>query len=141
IRGLVELQEEPDSSEAIADRDKAILNGLEQAVAALCQMRRSEGDALAAILTDHVDRMEDLTRIVENDPSRTTAEIARRLEGQVAALIESAPSLDRDRLHAEAVLLATKADLREEIDRLKAHVAASRDLIAKGGPVGRKLDF
>jgi len=55
--------------------------------------------------------------------------------------LESAPKLDADRLHAEAAILATKSDLREEIDRLKAHVAAGRDLLEKGGPVGRKLDF
>jgi uncharacterized protein (TIGR00255 family) len=56
-------------------------------------------------------------------------------------LLDGSSGLDRDRLHAEAALLATKADLREEIDRLKAHVVAARDLISKGGPVGRKLDF
>jgi uncharacterized protein (TIGR00255 family) len=56
-------------------------------------------------------------------------------------LLDGTAALDRDRLHAEAALLATKADLREEIDRLKAHVAAARELLAKGGPVGRKLDF
>jgi uncharacterized protein (TIGR00255 family) len=59
----------------------------------------------------------------------------------VALLTDGTQGLDRDRIHAEAAMLATRADLREEVDRLKAHVAAARDLLAKGGPVGRKLDF
>src|SRR5690606_3121863 len=115
--------------------------GLERAIRALRAMRESEGEALKSVLSTHVDRIAELARTVEDDPSRTTAEIARRLEAQVATLMEGAPSLDRDRLHMEAALLATKADLREEIDRLKAHVTAARDLLDGGGPIGRKLDF
>lgn len=141
IRGLVEFREAVDSEEIIAARDAAILDGLSRAVAALGDMRRREGDALGRLLSGHVDRIEELARRVEADPSRSPEEIARKLEAQLQALLESAPSLDRDRLHAEAALLATKADLREEIDRLKAHVAAARELLAEGGPIGRKLDF
>ncbi|WP_416796083.1 YicC/YloC family endoribonuclease [Ciceribacter azotifigens] len=141
IRGLVEFREAVDSEEIIAARDAAILDGLSRAIAALGDMRRREGDALGRLLSGHVDRIEELARRVEADPSRSPEEIARKLEAQLQALLESAPSLDRDRLHAEAALLATKADLREEIDRLKAHVAAARELLAEGGPIGRKLDF
>ncbi len=141
IRGLVEFREAIDSEEIIAARDAAILDGLSRAVAALGDMRRREGDALGRLLSGHVDRIEELARRVEADPSRSPEEITRKLEAQLQALLESAPSLDRDRLHAEAALLATKADLREEIDRLKAHVAAARELLAEGGPIGRKLDF
>ncbi len=141
IRGLVEFREAVDSEEIIAARDAAILEGLSRAVAALGDMRRREGEALGRLLSGHVDRIEELARRVEADPSRSPEEIARKLEAQLQALLESAPSLDRDRLHAEAALLATKADLCEEIDRLKAHVAAARELLTEGGPIGRKLDF
>lgn len=141
IRGLVEFREAVDGEEIIAVRDAAILDGLSRAVAALGDMRRREGEALGRLLSGHVDRIEELARRVEADPSRSPEEITRKLEAQLQALLESAPSLDRDRLHAEAALLATKADLREEIDRLKAHVAAARELLAEGGPIGRKLDF
>ncbi|MFC3165178.1 YicC/YloC family endoribonuclease [Ciceribacter thiooxidans] len=141
IRGLVEFREAVDSEEIIAARDAAILEGLSKAVAALGDMRRREGEALGRLLAGHVDRIEELARRVEADPSRSPEEIARKLEAQLQALLESAPSLDRDRLHAEAALIATKADLREEIDRLKAHVGAARELLAEGGPIGRKLDF
>ncbi|MGF0536577.1 YicC/YloC family endoribonuclease [Agrobacterium sp. ES01] len=141
IRGLVDFEEEKDSDEAIAARDKAILDGLEKAAIALCDMRSSEGEALGKLLSAQVDRIEELALVVENDPSRSVEEIARKIETQISTLMETATNLDRDRLHAEAAILATKADLREEIDRLKAHVAAARDLLQAGVPVGRKLDF
>lgn len=141
IRGLVEFREADENEAAAEARDRAILEGLEQALDDLVAMRLSEGEALAAILSGHVRTIAELTQRVESDPSRSTEEIARRLGQQITLLTEAASGLDRDRLYAEAALLATKADLREEIDRLKAHVAAANDLLAKGGPIGRKLDF
>ncbi|MBW9112840.1 YicC family protein [Rhizobium cauense] len=141
IRGIIEFRETEDGDEAIAARDSDITAGLIAALADLRQMRELEGAALSRILLDHVATIEGLTQAIERDPSRSPQEIAGRLAAQVALLMDGSGKLDRDRLHAEAALLATKADLREEIDRLKAHVAAARDLIGKGGPVGRKLDF
>lgn len=141
IRGLVEFKEAVDDSEAVARRDADIVSGLEAAVHALCDMRRIEGDALFRLLSDQITRIEELALQVEADPSRQPEEIARKLENQIAVLLDGSAKLDRDRLHAEVALLATRADLREEIDRLKAHVAAARDLLTLGGPIGRKLDF
>lgn len=141
IRGLVEFRETEDSEEALAARDVEVTEGLKAALVELTLMREQEGAALSRVLLDHVSTIETLTRTIESDPSRSQQEIAERLKAQVAMLLESSAALDRDRLHAEAALLATRADLREEIDRLKAHVAAARELLAKGGPVGRKLDF
>jgi uncharacterized protein (TIGR00255 family) len=141
IRGLVEFRETEDSDEAVAARDAELTAGLLAALADLRTMREQEGAALARVLLDHVATIEDLTVSIERDPSRSPQEIAARLASQVALLLDGVATLDRDRLHAEAALLATKADLREEIDRLKAHVAAARELLARGGPIGRKLDF
>ena len=141
IRGLVDFRETQDSEETIAARDADILSGLMAALSDLRTMREQEGAALTRVLLGQIATIEGLTSTIEADPSRSPQEIAARLSAQVALLMEGAGALDRDRLHAEAALLATKADLREEIDRLKAHVTASRDLLVKGGPVGRKLDF
>jgi uncharacterized protein (TIGR00255 family) len=141
IRGLVEIREPEEDEDAIAARDTGILTCLDEACRHLQRMRESEGSALGVVLQGHVGRIAELTAIVDNDLSRSPEEIIRRLSLQLAALLQGTPSLDRDRLHSEAALLATKADLREEIDRLKAHVAAAGELIANGGPVGRKLDF
>jgi uncharacterized protein (TIGR00255 family) len=141
IRGLVDMREATDDAEAIAARDADILDGLERAVSALADMRTTEGAALRRILEEQITRIEGLALQIEADPSRSPEEIARRLEAQLAGLMDTANGLDRDRLHQEIALIATKADLREEIDRLKAHVTAARELLATGGPVGRKLDF
>jgi uncharacterized protein (TIGR00255 family) len=141
VRGLVEFKEAEEDEDAVAARDADIMAGLQAALDDLRDMRRQEGDALGKVLLGHVATIETLTTTVERDPSRSPQEIAARLATQVSMLLDGSSGLDRDRLHAEAALLATKADLREEIDRLKAHVAAARDLISKGGPVGRKLDF
>ncbi|WP_018898752.1 YicC/YloC family endoribonuclease [Rhizobium sp. 2MFCol3.1] len=141
IRGIVDFRETEDSPEAIAARDAEIMNGLSLALTDLRHMREQEGAALSRVLLDQVAIIERLTGVVESDPSRSPREIAARLAAQVAMLMDASGKFDQDRLHAEAAILATKADLREEIDRLKAHVAAARDLLAKGGPIGRKLDF
>ena len=141
IRGLVDIREVGDEPDAMAGRDAAILACLDRALLGLTAMREREGDALGAILGGHVQRIGDLTAAVESDPSRSPEDITRRLAAQLAPLFDGTVSLDRDRLHAEAALLATKADLREEIDRLKAHVAAALDLLTTGGQVGRRLDF
>jgi uncharacterized protein (TIGR00255 family) len=141
IRGIIEFREVEEGEEAAATRDADIMAGLEGALYDLRTMRQHEGRALGQVLLGHVETIETLTATVEHDPARSPSEIASRLVAQVAVLLDGASGLDRERLHAEVALLATKADLREEIDRLKGHIAAARELLAKGGPVGRKLDF
>ncbi len=141
IRGLVDIREAEEDEAGLAARDAAIMVGLADALIRLQHMREAEGAALASVLRGQIGRIADLVEIVEKDPSRMPDELARRLSMQIEALLQDGSIFDRDRLHAEAALLATKADLREEIDRLKAHVAAAGDLIDRGGPVGRRLDF
>ncbi|AYD00407.1 hypothetical protein NCHU2750_10140 [Neorhizobium sp. NCHU2750] len=141
IRGLVDIREQEDGEDALLARDAAILSGLSKALANLREMREREGAALRSVLAAHVARIAELTHLVEADPARTPDEIARKLTQQVDQLLQDKAGLDRDRLYAEVALLATKADLREEIDRLKAHVAAVGELLQNGGPIGRKLDF
>jgi uncharacterized protein (TIGR00255 family) len=141
VRGLVDFREAEESEAEAQTRDADIRAGLAEAIRRLADMRRKEGAALADVLLGQVARIEALTAAVEADPSRSVVAIAERLTLQVATLMQGATALDRDRLHQEVALLATKADLREEIDRLKSHVRAARELIAEGGPIGRKLDF
>jgi uncharacterized protein (TIGR00255 family) len=104
-------------------------------------MRRGEGAALAAFLDERLTAIAALTKAADDNPGRRPEAIRERLAQSVAALLESSRGFDENRLHQEAVLLAAKADIREELDRLKTHVAATRDLIRQGGPVGRRLDF
>lgn len=142
LRGVVDFRDVADDPAALEMLDRDVLAGLEKAAAAMAAMREAEGAALAAVLLAQVAAIEKLTDLIESDPSRMPEQIRARLGAQLAALLEGAAgTLDRDRLHAEAAILATKADVREELDRLRSHIAAARDLLQKGGPVGRKLDF
>ncbi|MBW3098706.1 YicC/YloC family endoribonuclease [Pseudohoeflea coraliihabitans] len=141
IRGMVELREPALDDEARGRRDAALGAGLDEAITALSEGRQQEGAALVAVLQDQLERVAALVEAVENSPARTPEAIRARLADQLAALLDAGAALDPDRLAMEAALLATKADLREEIDRLKAHVTAARALLAGSGPVGRRLDF
>ena len=104
-------------------------------------MRRREGVSLGQILSQRIDEIERLAGRAEAAPGRKPDAIRARLAEQVAALLESSDRFDPDRLNQEALLVATKADIREELDRIASHVSQAREMIARGGPVGRRLDF
>src|SRR5690606_29233464 len=127
--------------EARAALDAAVMELLQQALDGLERARIEEGRALQPVLEGHLAAIAGLADRARSDPSREPAAIRERLREQVALLLDASAGLDESRLHAEAAFLATKADIREELDRLDTHVASARALIAAGGPVGRKLDF
>ncbi|MCP8940261.1 YicC family protein [Alsobacter sp. SYSU M60028] len=141
VRGVVEVVEGAEDAGAVAAAGAAMLEGLDIALAALCATRLEEGRALAAILTTRIETIARLAAAADACPARKPEAIRARLAEQIATLVGASAGLDPNRLYQEAVLLASKADVREEIDRLGAHVAAARDLLAKGGPIGRRLDF
>ena len=141
LRGVLDVPEAVESEESRATLDQLVLRVFEQALTELEQARRREGDALGQLLAGHLDQVEALTLRAEADPSRDAKAIRERLAEQVRLLTEAAAGLDEDRLHQEAAFLATKADIREEIDRLKTHIASGRALLSAGGAVGGKLDF
>ena len=141
VKGVIETAEAEEDEQVRADLGATILADLDGALARLIADREREGGAILTVLKSRLDEVERLVRDVEASPARTPEAIRGRLAEQVAALLDAAPALDPDRLHQEAVLLATRADVREEIDRLDAHVAAARGLLDDGGPVGRRLDF
>lgn len=141
LRGVLDIPEMTETEEERAAGDAGILAALDHALIGLETSRRAEGAALGMVLLAQVDEIEVLTLRVEADPSREPAVIRERLAEQVRLLLDASGSFDEQRLHTEAALLATKADIREEIDRLKTHITSARALIAQGGPVGRKLDF
>lgn len=141
IRGVVDFREPEEQEGERAARDGDLLAGLRLALADIAAMRETEGAALCRVLLDQIEKIALLTGQIEVDPSRSPQSIAARLAQQVALVLESGLTIDQDRLYGEVALLAAKADIREEIDRLRTHVAAARDLLKKGGPVGRKLDF
>ncbi|MCC7347895.1 MAG: YicC family protein [Variibacter sp.] len=140
IKGVVEISEAGESEEEHRAAEQAVLAGFDRAVAALVSMRETEGVSLHRVLDLRLTEIAALTARAEANPGRQPEAIKARLAEQIAALMETA-RFDSDRLHQEAILLATKADVREEIDRLVSHVDQARRLLAEGGPVGRRLDF
>ena len=141
IRGVVDVVEAGDDEQALAAACAGALVSLDEAIEALLAARRAEGAALAAILNDRLAVIAALTQAADLSPARRPEAIALRLAQSVAALLDAGRSFDENRLYQEAVLLAAKADIREELDRLSTHVEAARELIRGGGPVGRRLDF
>lgn len=141
LRGVMELSEPEIPSDILASLDKKITDSFQVAVKELVSARKVEGDALYTIMSGHLEKIAKLTGDVENDPSRSPQTIRARLETHLEKYDLSALDLDKDRMHQEAVVLAAKADLREELDRLMAHVDAGRQLLDAKAPVGRKLEF
>lgn len=141
LRGVIEPVDDMVPEDKRAELDAALLAGLDEALARLSAMRAEEGARLLAVLSGQVDEIERLQARAAALASTQPDAIRKRLAEQVAALVEDAGTLDQERLAQEAALLMTKADIREELDRLSAHVAAARELLAVDEPVGRKLDF
>lgn len=140
--GILTVDDAEDDEETRAAMMAELTATLDQALAELSAMRATEGTAVGALITGQIDRIAELTAAAETLPARQPEAIRARLAAQVAELLDAgAGALDPQRLHQEAVLLATKADIREELDRLTAHVAAVRDLMRSGGAIGRRLDF
>jgi uncharacterized protein (TIGR00255 family) len=141
LKGVVESVEEEESPAAREAREAAMLQDLEAAIDALDRARREEGGRLAVVLAEHLDGLQRLSEKANATAALQPEAIRARLNAQVATLLEAAPQIAAERLAQEAALLATRADVREELDRLRAHVAAARDLLAEGDAVGRRLDF
>jgi uncharacterized protein (TIGR00255 family) len=141
LRGVLDVAPSEDSEEAVRARDGAMIASLDQAFVSLVAARRAEGVRLTAIIGAQIDRIEALTIIARDSPARSSEAMAAKLAEQVSRLMQANASFDKDRLHQEAVLLATRADIQEEIDRLFAHIEAARRLLAAAEPVGRQFDF
>jgi uncharacterized protein (TIGR00255 family) len=141
IKGVIEVVE-PESSEAEDKAAKAAAAAtFEQALNNLVEMRKREGVTLGQILSQRMDEIESLMKKAEAAPGRKPEAIKARLAEQIAALLEASDRFDPDRLSQEAVMIAAKADIREELDRIASHISQAREMIGKGGAIGRRLDF
>jgi uncharacterized protein (TIGR00255 family) len=141
IKGVIEVVE-PESGEAEDKAAKAAtIAAFEQALNNLTEMRRREGVTLGQILSQRMDEIESLMKKAEAAPGRKPEAIRARLAEQIAALLDASDRFDPDRLSQEAIMIAAKADIREELDRIASHVSQAREMIGKGGAIGRRLDF
>ena len=139
LRGVLDADEETDDAETRTPVEAAMAATVEQALDALKISREREGDQLRPVIEDFVARIEALVTTAETEATAQTAAVRDRFARRMAELAPDAPGLE-ERIVLEAAALATRADVREELDRLTAHVASARALLDQP-PAGRKLDF
>ena len=141
LRGILEPageEETPASREALG---AAFLAGWESALGRLVAVREAEGARLETVLRERLAEMASLAAAAEASAAAQPDAIKARLRSLVAALLEASPALPEERLAQEAALLVARADIREELDRLAAHLAAAQDLLREGAAIGRRFDF
>ena len=141
IRGVVEVTGLPEEEDQRERRQAAMLASFGEALTALAAARLEEGARLQAVLTQQVARIAELAAAARVNPARSVEAVRARLAEQVSRLLDTGQPLDPARLHQEAVLAATRADIQEEIDRLDSHIESARQLLASHDAIGRKFDF
>jgi len=141
VKGVIEVVDAEQGEEERRTVESDVVSGFGAALAGLIENRHREGETLGRILSGRLDEIAVLIDRAETAAARRPDAIKQRITDQVAALLEVSDRFDADRLHQEAVLIAAKADVREELDRLAAHVEQAQQTVTKGGAVGRRLDF
>ncbi len=141
VKGVLEVVEEEESGDETAARMAAMRKDLQTALKELSAARRAEGKHLKAAVETHLQTIEELTDKAAARAEAQPEALKARLKSLVEELLEAVPALPEERLAQEAALLAARGDVREELDRLRAHSAAARELLEGGGTVGRRLDF
>lgn len=145
VRGVIEEEDgAEENEEALANLDRALSGTLDEVLKALAAARAAEGRALSAVIDRHIGEIGELCKRAADRASAQIGTVRARFETQLAELLERAPPLSEERFAQEVALLIGKADVREELDRLAAHIAQARTLLAEArpdNPVGRKFDF
>ncbi len=141
VRGVVEMAEEEESDDLQVERRALIIDSLGDLLTDLADARAQEGERITTVLNDQLGRIKELCDGADKQAELQPRMIREKLDAQVAELLQSLPALPEERLAQEAALLMTKADIREELDRLFAHVEAARQQLGDGGVIGRGLDF
>ncbi|MDX2309405.1 MAG: YicC/YloC family endoribonuclease [Hyphomicrobium sp.] len=140
LRGVLEI----DDQRVEGDDQRLhemMLTTLQTALSGLSDVRRSEGARLSDLVAGQINEVDRLAAIVRESPARRPERIQMRLRELVQRLLDSANGFDPERLHQEAVLVATRTDVEEELQRLAVHTESVQELIVQGGAIGRKLDF
>ena len=141
LKGVLDVELPKIDEAESARRTEALQKGFGKAIDGLAEMRKVEGKRLADLVAAHLNEIERLCTAAMASAGAQPLAIRQKVEKQFVELLQGLTPLNEERLAQEAAILAGKADVREELDRLNAHIAAARDLMAKGGAVGRKLDF
>ncbi|WP_298848864.1 YicC/YloC family endoribonuclease [uncultured Ruegeria sp.] len=138
LKGMMDAGADADDPAPLVAHLTSEFSGL---LAAFVDMRRTEGEALAIVLNTQLDQIAELTAQAAEIAEQRKDKMAQALRENLARVLENAQGADPDRVAQELAVIAVKADITEEIDRLSAHVDAARELLGQDGAVGRKLDF
>jgi len=141
LRGVIEAVDEVQAPTLEASVETHLLDGAARAISALLSARFEEGLALKVVLAHQFDQIEQLTADAKAIAPTQIGAIRDRLEKAIASILSDATTVSEERLAQEIAFVGAKADVREELDRLVAHIAAGRRLIEAGEPCGRKLEF
>lgn len=141
IKGVIEVVEPESGESEIQAAKEAVIASFDQALKSLVDMRQREGVSLGQVLAQRMDELARLAASAEAAPGRKPEAIKARLAEQISTLLGASDRFDAERLSQEALMMAAKADIREELDRIASHIAQTRELLAKGGAIGRRLDF
>lgn len=141
VKGLIEVVEVEETEAEALVRTEAMLASLETALAGMVQSRSREGARLGTILAEQFNTIELLVDRIEQMPARSPESIRSKLKQQIDRLLETGSGVDEGRLYQEAALIAVRADIEEELKRLRTHLAAARELLEGSEPAGRRLDF
>ena len=141
VRGVLDVREPEEDEAETASRKQAVMVSLDQVLDDLATTRDAEGGRTDGVLRGHLTELGELVEQARNVAAIQPDALRARLKLQIDALLDAAPTLPAERLAQEAALLITRADVREELDRLSAHVAAAEELLEENGAVGRKFEF
>jgi uncharacterized protein (TIGR00255 family) len=141
VRGVVEPIETIEDEDQVNERMALMSQTLKEALTALGAARAEEGARLKKVLMGQLDELVSLRKDAASADAMRPEKIVARLKTQISELLADTKGLTEDRLHQEVALMVAKGDIREELDRLDAHIASARELLEEGGAVGRRLDF
>lgn len=141
-RNILKDVEKQETDEKIQELNNQITKSFNSALEELIIARKSEGEKLKSVISERLSSIKSLTNTAENLDERKPEAIKERLKQSLQTLLDQEnQEFDEYRLHQEAMIIATRADIAEELDRLKAHVSQAEELLQKTEPVGRRFDF
>ncbi len=141
LRGVLESGEETEDEARRERRQAGLLQSFDTALRALAAARAAEGERLIPALEARLAEIAQLVAAAEDSAAAQPQALKARLAEMMAELLDASPALSPERLAQEVALLVAKGDIREELDRLSAHIVAAQELLAEGGAVGRRFDF
>jgi uncharacterized protein (TIGR00255 family) len=143
LKGVIESSDQTEDEDQHARLEQALLASLNEAIEKLDASRAEEGAQLLKILVGQVDEISDLVQKAETSAARRPERVQERLRKQIEMILSDGVAMDEGRLEQELAVLATKADVAEELDRLRGHIETVEGLLAnkQDGPIGRRLDF